>query len=466
VKRFLFLACVLLAPVLFWCVAYQQSLAHLSQQSARDQYQLARGHLPLAFDFSDARHLMRKKGEGASFTHSSDSVLLQSTSTGFDLRLDARGAALSLADVTALHWSFRADHVTRWWWIVQPDGAHSGWIAALPENTQNVPISALRFARESARDQFIDAAQLPPIRYMRLYGQAQIGTRLAIQTLEFTASKSARIVQLQPGWSRPEALLLRYEQLRARGVPVAWNVPLALDVSGRWHAISRFSQAGWCALILLSIALATLMWRKRSAGTRAALAALLGVAWIPLAIQLATASAGWSELELYLCIAVAGAGIAFALNAGGGNALQRAGWGHALRASCAVILILVIAFGIPNRLPDWQRLFAYLAFAALQQLLLQKMLLARFSQAMPERAAMLLAAVIFALWHTPNFGLMCLSFIAALLWCALYLRDQALSPLIVSHLLLGWFTLACVPTDLLRNTQVGSAFFEIGQSSR
>ena len=67
-----------------------------------------------------------------------------------------------------------------------------------------------------------------------------------------------------------------------------------------------------------------------------------------------------------------------------------------------------------------------------QQFILQTVIL-REAQAVAGRAAVLLAAAIFAAFHLPNPFLVIVTFTGGLIWCAIYARHPHLVPLALSH---------------------------------
>lgn len=121
------------------------------------------------------------------------------------------------------------------------------------------------------------------------------------------------------------------------------------------------------------------------------------------------------------------------------SALALLGLGTALAA--AVVVVWSAARGSPPR-PRTVALvaLAYLPFAALQQLLLQRYLLVR-ARAVSEAGAGPLAAGGFALLHLPFAELVAPVFAGALLWTWCYERAPRLIAVAASHALLGtlWF---------------------------
>ena len=109
---------------------------------------------------------------------------------------------------------------------------------------------------------------------------------------------------------------------------------------------------------------------------------------------------------------------------------------------------------------DARTALSYLLFAALQQFLLQKVVLEALDQTRLSRALVVVfSASIFALWHVPNLLLMGVCFVVALLWCSHFLRFRSLSTLIFSHALLGWLLSVLFPQQWLRSAKIGVMYF-------
>ena len=101
-----------------------------------------------------------------------------------------------------------------------------------------------------------------------------------------------------------------------------------------------------------------------------------------------------------------------------------------------VLAALLLWLAQPVMVPGMASFVRYLPWAALQQYLLLVIVARRLDHALAWRPlAVLLAALLFALAHTPNTPLMLLTFAAGLLWVGWFLRRGALLPVIVAHAL-------------------------------
>jgi membrane protease YdiL (CAAX protease family) len=74
-------------------------------------------------------------------------------------------------------------------------------------------------------------------------------------------------------------------------------------------------------------------------------------------------------------------------------------------------------------------------------------------------ASVLLTALLFALFHLPNPWLMLATFTGGLLWAYVYQRAPNLLAVGISHDLMTWVLVSCVPPEALHNLRVGFKFF-------
>lgn len=90
---------------------------------------------------------------------------------------------------------------------------------------------------------------------------------------------------------------------------------------------------------------------------------------------------------------------------------------------------------------------------------LQTVLLHDAQTLMSRRAAIVVAAAMFAALHLPNPFLTLATFAAALAWCAIYSRHPNLLPLALSHALLTLVVLCALDDPVTGRLRVGAAFF-------
>lgn len=118
------------------------------------------------------------------------------------------------------------------------------------------------------------------------------------------------------------------------------------------------------------------------------------------------------------------------------------GWGHALEPVV------------------WRRAVAYLGWAMLQQWLILGVVLPRLERTLPRAPwPALLAALLFALMHTPNGLLMQLCFVAELWWAWCFMRSRSLLPVAIAHAASALLVGACLTGGMLRSLEVSARFF-------
>jgi membrane protease YdiL (CAAX protease family) len=106
-----------------------------------------------------------------------------------------------------------------------------------------------------------------------------------------------------------------------------------------------------------------------------------------------------------------------------------------------------------------QRYWGYALWSFAQQILLQDFVLQRLLRLLKSRrAAVLIAAALFALAHLPNPILTPLTLVWGFIACALFLRYRNLYPLAFAHALLGITLATTIPVHIIRNLRVGLGY--------
>ena len=100
-------------------------------------------------------------------------------------------------------------------------------------------------------------------------------------------------------------------------------------------------------------------------------------------------------------------------------------WGHPIRLRRVGNSRLLVALAL------------YLPWALLQQALFQFYLLGRLRTLLPASVAVTVTGVAYALVHLPDIGVAAASAIAGVFWSYVYCCYRVLSPLALSHALLG-----------------------------
>jgi membrane protease YdiL (CAAX protease family) len=99
-----------------------------------------------------------------------------------------------------------------------------------------------------------------------------------------------------------------------------------------------------------------------------------------------------------------------------------------------------------------------LLWALGQQFALQITLLREAQASSSRTAGILIAAALFAALHVPNPFLTTVTFVAALVWCAIYDRHPHLIPLALSHALLTLIVLSAFDGATTGHLRVGAAY--------
>ncbi|MEO8673225.1 MAG: type II CAAX endopeptidase family protein [Tahibacter sp.] len=138
-------------------------------------------------------------------------------------------------------------------------------------------------------------------------------------------------------------------------------------------------------------------------------------------------------------------------------------WMAAAAITTLVVLILLClpAHSESQVLPSASVLLRYAAWVILQQLVLCVFVYERMLRLCRGNAwlATWLCAVLFALLHTPNGGLMLATYLGALLWLPLYQRWRALPPLIFAHFSTAIALQSLAPQDWIRSAEVSLRYF-------
>lgn len=168
--------------------------------------------------------------------------------------------------------------------------------------------------------------------------------------------------------------------------------------------------------------------------TAAIAAIILGYTWV--AAPLVSVRGPWLVLPVVLVI-----GLAIAHNR------RTHDWGFTAKAFLPALMwsaILTVVFGgilwwagrrfgpPPDRDAPLLDFLYVVIWGGAQQFILQTVVL-REAQSIARRAAVPLAATIFAAFHLPNPFLLIVTFVGGLIWCAIYARYPNIVPLALSH---------------------------------
>jgi hypothetical protein len=197
--------------------------------------------------------------------------------------------------------------------------------------------------------------------------------------------------------------------------------------------------------------------RQSKAGPVEALLVIAGPLWLIVGLGLSTRPAA-PAIAMFLL------GLAYALYLAVRRQLPRWHWvgawhtaGWPLLALPITIAIVAVAGHAPV-LPTPGQALLYIGWAFFQQWLILAVVAALLARALPRPLAVLLAALAFALLHTPNGLLMQLCFVAELGWAWWYLHHRALLPVALAHALSALLLQACLTGGILRSLEVSARF--------
>jgi hypothetical protein len=503
--RGIFAALLLLLSL--WAISLERSYAWLGLQSEQAQRFIAQGLHPLSFNFTasapmDVRwQLIGEQAQRAEIAVRAQGLWIMPSAESLELRLNLAGASLDPRAVSGLKLQMQLAQAAnaQLALAVHEHANDAGWIADLPKDmatdlagdfangAQNVDLSTLTFLREPARTEATSWANLPRLRYLRLYVGTPSKMPFLLSQIGLQLARPIQSVEIS-GW-HAEALVAQFNALRA-GQQNAWPM---VRYRGAWLSTAQLQTvSGACLVIAMLLITFNLLGRPKNTAqgnahaslamlqpllpalitctlTLPFLALLWGYRHWPNSL-LELHSAPWSRLVLVVLLLLSYRAwcqlslpaLAPADHADG----KYLAWQAAALPTLALCGILLIGFGWPNAHASLTLALAltlalkYLLFAALQQGLLQGFVLHSLRRTrLAHGAAITLSAGMFALWHTPNGTLMLLCFCAALFWCWHYLRHGQLLPLVLSHALLGWVCTGAMPETLLRSANVGVGFF-------
>ncbi len=236
---------------------------------------------------------------------------------------------------------------------------------------------------------------------------------------------------------------------------------VAVSPSAPWD------ESRMAAVLATALGLVLLRWRPPRAPRSRAAAEVIAVFAVPCGLIVAGQFGDnppiwvWTLLALPLLFAASLPRYGHtATTAHGGHATRWQAW----LGGGAVLLLAVLAGLLLGdgrlRAPEVAHALRYLVWAGLQQWLLCVVLADRLRLLVGSaRWAALLAAVVFALMHTPNQALMQFTLLGALLWVPLWLRSRRLLPLVLSHAASGLVLGTLLPPEILRSAEVSARFF-------
>ncbi|MEO8011041.1 MAG: type II CAAX endopeptidase family protein [Dokdonella sp.] len=240
--------------------------------------------------------------------------------------------------------------------------------------------------------------------------------------------------------------------------------------SERWTPVDNDTTHAWLAWCLVVGQALVLLWirlRPLTAPRWQAALELLGVVAVPL--WLVSSGRIGDDLGAPVVAAIA-ITLLFAASLLRESAAPRQPAGRASRRGTAVAVVTVLAsivivlvLGDGNMAPTWPsstRLLRYLAWAAVQQLIVCVIVADRFERIFGSaRWAIPASALVFALLHAPNAMLMQFTLLAGLIWVWNWQRHRALFANTVAHAASGVLLATQLPSDWLRSAEISARYF-------
>jgi membrane protease YdiL (CAAX protease family) len=132
--------------------------------------------------------------------------------------------------------------------------------------------------------------------------------------------------------------------------------------------------------------------------------------------------------------------------------------------AATVVILITVAILAGGQIPPnsvWPRLqsaWGYVIWAFLQEFILQSFFFHRCKQLYGGRAAVWIAATLFALAHLPNAPLTVAALVGALFFCEMFRRYPSIYPLGTVHAMLGLTLAIIAPDRLLHHMRVGIGY--------
>lgn len=222
----------------------------------------------------------------------------------------------------------------------------------------------------------------------------------------------------------------------------------------------------WLGVAVYALMLLGIRFKPPLSPRLRALAELLGAISFPLVLVLSGNFGANIDLPTQAAIGITFA-FAASLLIGAAPAqptsrtLQR-GWGLALLSLiiAAGFVVVLRDAGATHAMPTGARVLQYLAWAGIQQFLICVIVAGRLERLLgSSRWALLTAAFIFGLLHTPNAMLMLFTFVGGLIWIWNWQRHRALLANIVAHAACALLLTTQLPIDWLRSAEVSARYF-------
>ncbi|MDR6641704.1 membrane protease YdiL (CAAX protease family) [Luteibacter sp. 1214] len=454
----------------------------IERESANDRVAFAEGRSPWSWRFSDVEDVVAGRAFGGGrLATSPPGLSVQATDAGgFEIGLVLRRDA-DLVRLDTFYLDATASATGRYALAVRETLTSPGRHADLGTLTPAEVGRPVRLDRLSWTDDQGRAVD-PPRRaaMLRIRAVLPVGATLSLRSARLALAEGASLpppVMLPDGLSAEGLLALR-DRERAADPLVAFGEALERVRATSVESYPSPAWPGWVEAGVYLALVSVVGWRRQGdrarrpvdegTGSHAGWRALAGAG---LDVALVLAGPLWFIAGLGLSLRLAPPGIAafaigvgYAVALGARRQLPSWHWAGAWRQAGWPLLAVAVAGGIAlaaGHSPAWPpagRTLLYIGWALFQQWLILAVVAALLDRAVPRAVAILLAALAFALLHTPNGLLMQLCFVAELGWAWWYLRHRALLPVAVAHALSAVILQACVAGGLLRSLEVSARF--------
>lgn len=300
----------------------------------------------------------------------------------------------------------------------------------------------------------------------RLVPVATEPTQLQLSQLRFslaadalTESAWSDAIALPTRWQRPERVLQHRDSLRTHADQEIWPDSMPQSTLRPAPSARRLLAGFATVLAFTALAMIALRARRRTIVVMALAAPVLLLA----SNQLGEASGALA----WTAIGVSALALIVLGMAPGRPPIHFLGtssaWREAMHGTSIVLILALLVDRLSGQaIGDWPQhtdLLRYVVWAAIQQTLLQRVLIPELNRSAATLLTGLPAAAAFALLHTPNFSLMLLCLLAGLWWSKHFATHRSWLPLVTAHAVLGTALPLLLPTDWLYSAEVGARFF-------
>lgn len=460
---------VIAVCALCWLLAQSALWLHLSDQARADRQIHRSGHSQLQFNLSTPTDLIGGRAldvQAQSF--STDGLRLDLAPGAANVPIGFDGRCLSAQKFPRMSLELQSSQPLKLALVHSPTAGGEQRVSEIAlakgAHTLNLDLRELNWwAGQQPRGLGDSSGRLCEFRLVPVVNQP---TDLQLSQLRFSLDENAPAalawsdaIALPARWQRPESVLRQRDQSRTHADREIWPDSLPQEAETAASKPRHWPASLAISLSLIAVVLATL---RRNSMLVVSMA-LTG----PITLLASNRLAEGSSLIDWLSVVMSAALLLYLgastkqsrINLLGGASA----WREALQGVTIVLLLALLVHRLAGQpaigWPDTSDLLRYFAWAAIQQTLLQRVLIPNLNGATNAWTGALPAATAFALLHTPNFSLMLLCLLAGLWWSSHYARHRSWLPLVAAHAVLGATLPLFLPLDWLYSAEVGARFF-------